>query len=69
MIDRREFIGTLGALAAGAVLPACRAPRRLDRIGVQLYTVRGEMERDFEGTLARTSAGVWPKYPANSTSL
>lgn len=56
MIDRREFLGTLGALAAGAVLPACRAPRRLDRIGVQLYTVRGEMEKDFEGTLARVAA-------------
>jgi sugar phosphate isomerase/epimerase len=59
VIDRREFIGTLGAITAGAVLPACRAPRRLDRlsrIGLQLYTVRGEMEKDFEGTLARVAA-------------
>ena len=55
MIDRRDFIGTLGALAAAAVLPTCRAPRRLDRIGVQLYTVRGQMEKDFEGTLARVA--------------
>jgi len=30
---------------------------RLDRIGVQLYTVRAEMQRDFEGTLARV-AGI-----------
>lgn len=56
MIDRREFIGTLGALAAGAVLPACRAPRRLDRIGLQLYTVRDRMKADVEGTLAAVAA-------------
>ena len=54
MIDRRAFLGTMGALAAGAVLPACapRTPRRLDRIGLQLYTVRDLMSKDVEGTLA-----------------
>ena len=55
MIDRREFIGTMGALAAGAVLPACRPSRastRLSRIGLQLYTVRDLMAKDVEGTLA-----------------
>jgi sugar phosphate isomerase/epimerase len=56
VIDRREFIGTMGALAAGAVLPACRTSRHLDRIGLQLYTVRGQMEKAFEGTLARVAA-------------
>lgn len=29
--------------------------RRLKRIGVQLYTVRSEMQRDFEGTLRRVA--------------
>jgi len=29
--------------------------RRLKRIGVQLYTVRKELERDFEGTLRRVA--------------
>jgi sugar phosphate isomerase/epimerase len=39
------------ALAALPRLPASTAARRLDRIGVQLYTVRREMARDFDGTL------------------
>ncbi len=30
-------------------------PRTLERIGVQLYTVRAEMARDLEGTLARVA--------------
>ena len=32
-------------------------PRTLQRIGLQLYTVRGEMQRDLPGTLARV-AGI-----------
>ena len=31
-------------------------PAKLKHIGLQLYTVRGEMARDFEGTLARVAA-------------
>ena len=27
--------------------------RRLESLGLQLYTVRRELERDFEGTLER----------------
>lgn len=30
--------------------------RKLERIGVQLYTVRNEMEKDFDGTLKRIAA-------------
>ena len=55
MIDRREFLGTMGALAATAVLPACRTARatsRISKIGLQLYTVRDLMKKDVEGTLA-----------------
>ena len=29
---------------------------RIGRIGVQLYTVREEIQRDFEGTLAKVAA-------------
>jgi sugar phosphate isomerase/epimerase len=54
-LDRRQFVHTLGAGAA-ALLGCSRAPRRLDRIGVQLYTVRADLERDFDGTLARLAA-------------
>lgn len=30
--------------------------QKLDKIGVQLYTVRNEMEKDFEGTLRKIAA-------------
>jgi sugar phosphate isomerase/epimerase len=64
-MDRRSFLQAL------AVLTAC-APRvsggssggltalgrsKLDRLGIQLYTLRRQMQQDFEGTLA-TVAGV-----------
>src|SRR6266403_155543 len=63
MMERRDFVRTLGAAALGQVLqrrtpsPYPRAPlRKLDRIGLQLYTVRHQMEQDFEGTIARVAA-------------
>ena len=49
MIDRRTFIVAMSAAAvSGARLHAAK----VDRLGMQLYTVRGDMERVFEGTLA-----------------
>jgi sugar phosphate isomerase/epimerase len=56
----------LRLLAGALALPALRphAPARaatsaraaaLERIGIQLYTLRGEMQKDFEGTLARVA--------------
>src|SRR6266581_8995170 len=63
MMERRDFVRTLGAAALGQVLqprapsPQPLAPRRkLDRIGLQLYTVRHQMEKDVEGTIARVAA-------------
>lgn len=62
MITRRDFLATVGALAAGA---ACRnggsqqqvaqatSRRRLDRIGIQLYAVRNAMRSDVPGTIAQ----------------
>lgn len=64
-MNRRDCLHLLaGALVAPALrsrsrearrLPLTHAPDRLDRIGVQLYTVRTEMARDFEGTIARVA--------------
>ena len=60
MPDRRSFLSTCGAALLGA---ACSrvgnspSDRRLERIGVQLYTVRRDLARDFEGTLTRI-AGI-----------
>lgn len=56
MIERRAFVSLLAAAAlsgVGACASAQRRARRLGRIGAQLYTVRGAMERDFDGTLER----------------
>jgi sugar phosphate isomerase/epimerase len=53
--DRRSFLATLGA---AAVALAARRPdeviasrRKLKRVGIQLYTVRNQMEKDLPGTL------------------
>ena len=62
MPNRREFlVSTAGALALSSLphrlsglLPRAQ---KLDRIGVQLYTLRHEMELDFEATIRRV-AGI-----------
>jgi sugar phosphate isomerase/epimerase len=54
MLDRRDFLGGLGVAALGAwASPATRA--RIEKIGLQLYTVRRELEKDFDGTLAQVA--------------
>ena len=57
MQDRRDFLKTSAAAAAAAAFPWpawAASPRdKIEKIGVQLYTVRKEMERDVDGTLAR----------------
>lgn len=57
-MDRRTFVGAVSAAALSrAPLPAHRAPsRKLDKIGLQLYTVRDLMKADVEGTLAQVAA-------------
>lgn len=53
MIDRRMFIGTMAAAcAAGVRLDA----KKIERLGMQLYTVRSAMEKDVDGTLAKVAA-------------
>ena len=52
-LERRQFLAILSVAGAGALLGCAQRPRRLTRIGVQLYTVRAELERDFDGTLGR----------------
>ena len=57
--DRRTFLATLGAAAVAltATKPAgLLAPRRrLKKVGLQLYTLRDQMEKDLPGTLARVA--------------
>jgi sugar phosphate isomerase/epimerase len=53
--DRRSFLSTCGAALLGACARAgnSQPDQRLERVGVQLYTVRRDIARDFDGTLAR----------------
>jgi sugar phosphate isomerase/epimerase len=55
MLDRRTFLGTAGAALLTKPLRLF-ADDRIQSIGLQLYTVRDEMAKDFDGTLARVAA-------------
>jgi len=84
--NRRTFIATLGAAALGVASgcsPAANGGavatrRKLNRIGLQLYTVRDQMKADLPGTLARVAAigykevefaGYFGKTPAEIRDL
>ena len=62
MINRRSFLSTASQSVIGAVALSAlsriegEAANRLNKIGVQLYTVRGEMAKDFEGSLQKIAA-------------
>ena len=57
-MDRRTFLTRLGAGLAVAPMTArvFAQGRHISPIGVQLYTVRTLLEKDFEGTIAQVAA-------------
>jgi len=56
-MDRRSFLGTVtGAGLLASRLSWAADTHKIDRIGVQLYTVRDAMKEDFDGTLAKVAA-------------
>ena len=57
-MNRRTFLQSSIAAALVADRPAWLAVpvRKIDPIGLQLYTVRFALEKDFEGTLAKVAA-------------
>ncbi len=58
-MNRRTFIETSLATALSSSLPGrifADAPHKIDKIGVQLYTVRDAMNTDVPGTLAKVAA-------------
>ena len=63
-VERRAFLQACGALAAMAALPTTASADRLERIGLQLFTVRDAMRSDFRGfTLSATrwaAVSFWP---------
>ncbi len=52
-VNRRAFLGTL---AAAALASRRAGAASIERVGMQLYTVRAEIAKDFSGTLARVAA-------------
>src|SRR5215471_14182032 len=63
MINRRRFLSTASQSVIGAValtalnrIEGEAATKKLGSIGVQLYTVRSEMAKDFEGSLQKVAA-------------
>lgn len=54
-MKRRDFVQTMGAVAAGAALPKF-ASKKLDRIGLETYAVRHAMAQDPDRTLAAIRA-------------
>lgn len=62
MINRRDFLKTSASAALGGLLmhkvplnAAEKGTQSLDKIGVQLYTVRDLMKADFAGTLEKVA--------------
>ena len=59
-MDRRTFVKTAGTAAAAAdaagIRPDLLIRDRIDKIGLQLYTVRGLMQASVERTLSQVAA-------------
>ncbi len=80
-VNRREFVQTMTVI--GATTLFCKVPRtahsaRLEKVGLQLYTVRDKMKEDFEATLARVAeigykevefAGYFDHAPADVRAI
>jgi sugar phosphate isomerase/epimerase len=56
-MNRREFLSASGAsLLAARLGHFAHADRKLSAIGLELYSVRDEMKRDFDGSLQKVAA-------------
>ena len=79
-MNRRTFLESSVASAVLASLPAraLAATHQIDKVGVQLYTVRDAMKKDFAGTIAKVAstgykevefAGYFDRSPADVRAL
>lgn len=79
---RREFIKTTAAavLSSGTLFNVARSAgnRKLDKVGLQLYSVRNQMQEDFTGTMKKVAeagydqvefAGYYDHSPADIKKL
>jgi len=59
VFTRRTFLQTAALATAGSALmtmPETAFAKKIKAVGIQLYTVRAEMAKDFEGTLKAVAA-------------
>lgn len=57
MMNRREFMGAVSATVLLSRFAALAADEhKVGAIGLQLYTLRDQMAKDFEGTIAKVAA-------------
>jgi sugar phosphate isomerase/epimerase len=73
-MDRRTFIGSVSAAALMSRFGWAARQHQIEKIGLELYTVRDALQKDFEGTLARvTKIGYkeveFAKYFADVSNL
>jgi len=58
-MNRRNFLKAAGTAAAVSMLPTrllwAATQHKIEKVGVQLYTVRDLMQNDFEGTVAKVA--------------
>ena len=58
-MNRRTFLETATTLTAATLLTSrlgwAAGDHKIDKVGVQLYTVRDQMKADFEGTIAKVA--------------
>jgi len=58
-MNRRTFLETAGTVTAATLLTSrlgwAAGDHKIDKVGVQLYTVRDQMKADFEGTIAKVA--------------
>jgi len=55
-MNRRTFLGTISAAILGRTLAWSKDEHRIPTIGLQLYTVRDVLDKDFDGTLASVAS-------------
>jgi sugar phosphate isomerase/epimerase len=54
-MDRRTFVASTTAAALMSRFAWAAAEHRIEKIGLELYTVRDALNKDFEGTLAQVA--------------
>src|ERR1035438_7052856 len=57
LMNRRTFLGTMTAATVLARnFSWAAAEHKIEKVGIQLYTVRDLLKQDFDGTLAKIAA-------------